>query len=153
MRSLTWTFALLALWSTAVPAANAANAANAAASAPATEATKLSTQYSDWAGGRANAESLVAGLRNAAPITLVTNAPDRSVSIAGFTPSAPMSYGAVGTALSNAQRALSRIGVTQPNAEQIQAALIGGEVKTSRGGTAVVKGSVASRGAGPVASR
>ena len=29
----------------------------------------------------------------------------------------------------------------------------GGEVKTARGGTAIVKGSVASRGAGPVASR
>lgn len=135
-------------------AATFAVAANAtAASAPATEATKLTTQYSDWAGGRSNADSLVAGLRNAAPITLVTNGPDRAVSIAGFTPSAPMSYGAVGTALSNAQHSLARIGVTKPNAEQIQAALIGGEVKTARGGTTVVKGSVASRGAGPVASR
>jgi hypothetical protein len=138
----------LSIAATFVLAANAT-----AASAPATDATKLSTQYSDWAGGRSNADSLVAGLRNAAPITLVTNGPDRSVSIAGFTPSAPMSYGAVGTALSNAQRSLSRIGVTRPNAEQIQAALIGGEVKTARGGTAVVKGSVAPRGTGPVASR
>ncbi|MGZ5037322.1 MAG: hypothetical protein ACXWG1_13205 [Usitatibacter sp.] len=135
-------------------AATLAVAANAmAASAPATEATKLSSQYSDWAGGRSNAESLVAGLRNAAPITLVTSGPDHSASIAGFTPSAPLSYDAVKAALSNAQRSLARVGVSKPNAEQIQAALIGGEVKTARGGTAVVKGSIASRGAGPLASR
>jgi hypothetical protein len=92
-------------------------------------------------------------LRNAAPITLVTNGPDRSVSIAGFTPSAPMGYDSVKAALANAQRSLARVGVSHPNAEQIQAALIGGEVKTARGGTAVVKGSIAARGSGPLASR
>ena len=139
------------LANTAPRLAVAANAT--AASAPATEATKLSAQYSDWAGGRSNADSLVAGLRNAEPITLVTNGPDRNVSLAGFTPSTPMSYGAVASTLSNAQRSLARIGVAKPNAEQIQAALVGGEVKTASGEIAVVKGSVAARGAGRVASR
>jgi hypothetical protein len=129
----------------------AANAM-AAPSAPA-EANRLTSQYSEWAGGRSNADSLVAGLRNGVPITLVTNGADRSVSIAGFTPAAPMSYGTVSAALANAQRSLSRIGIAKPSAEQIQAALIGGEVTNAKGDTIAVKGSVAPRGASPVASR
>ena len=124
-----------------------------AATSPANDATRLSSQYTEWAGGRSNADSLVAGLRNGAPITLVTNGADRSVSLAGFTPTASMSYGNVNAALSNAQHSLARIGITKPTAEQIQAALIGGEVTTSSGATKLVKGSVAPRGTAPVASR
>ena len=135
-------------------AASLALAGNAmAASAPATDATRISSQYSEWAGGRSNAEALVAGLRNGAPITLVTNGANRSVSLAGFTPIASMSYGNVNTALANAQRSLARAGITKPTAEQIQAALIGGEVTTASGATTLVKGSVAPRGTTPVASR
>ena len=134
-------------------AASLAVAANAmAAPAPATEATRLSSQYAEWAGGRSNADSLVAGLRNGAPVTIVTNGSDRAVSLAGFTPSAPMSYGNVASALASAQRSLSRLGIPKPNAEQIQAALIGGEITTPKGSTVAVKGSVAARGA-PIASR
>ena len=135
-------------------AASLAFAASAmAASAPSTDASRLTTQYSQWAGGQSNADSLVAGLRNGAPVTLVTNGSDRSVSIAGFTPSGPMSFGAVASALSNAQRTLSRLGIANPTAEQIQAALIGGEIMTSSGALVDVRGSVNARGAGPVASR
>jgi hypothetical protein len=129
-----------------------ASSAMAASLAP-TEATKLSSQYSDWAGGKSNADSLIAGLRNGAPITLVTNGSDRSVSIAGFTPASSMSYGSVGNALSSAQRSLSKLGIAKPNAEQIQAALIGGEITTAQGSTIAMKGSVAPRGSSPVASR
>ena len=125
-----------------------------AATAPQSEAGHLSAQYSDWAGGKNNADSLVSGLRSGAPVTLVTNGADRSVSIAGFTPAAPMSQGAVNSALANAQRSLARLGITRPNAEQIQAALIGGEVTTSTGAVVAMRGSVPARGAsGPVASR
>ena len=136
-------------------AASLAFAAGAvAAPAPQTDAARLSTQYSEWAGGQSNSDALVAGLRNGAPVTLVTNGADRSVSIAGFTPTGPMSYGAVGSALANAQRSLARLGITRPNAEQIQAALIGGEVATSNGALVSVRGSVNARGGtGPVASR
>jgi hypothetical protein len=131
-------------------AASLAMVGNAmAASAPATDATRISAQYAEWAGGRSNADSLVAGLRNGAPITLVTNGPDRSVSIAGFTPTTSMRYGNVTTVLSNAQRSLARLGVVKPTAEQIQAALIGGEVTTSSGATTLVRGSVAPRGSAP----
>jgi len=60
----------------------------------------------------------------------------------------------VGNALNNAQRSLSRLGITHPSAEQIQAALIGGEIATANGSVVPVKGSVAARGGtGPVASR
>jgi hypothetical protein len=51
-----------------------------AASIPTNEATRFSSQYSEWAGGRANAESLVAGLRNGVAITLVTHGPNRGIS-------------------------------------------------------------------------
>ena len=124
-----------------------------AATAPATDATRLSSQYSEWAGGRSNSDSLVAGLRNGTPVTLVTNGSNRTVSLAGFTPSGTMSYASVSSALSSAQRSLARVGIDKPSAEQIQAALIGGEVTTKSGATTMVKGSVASRGATPVASR
>jgi hypothetical protein len=126
-----------------------------AATAPSSESTRLTAQYSEWAGGKSNADALVAGLRNGAPITIVTSGPDRSKSIAGFTPAAPMSYGNVSAALGNAQRSLARLGISKPNAEQIQAALIGGEVTTSSGGSAMVRGSVAPRAGtpAPVASR
>ena len=82
-----------------------------AASAPTTEATRLTSQYAEWAGGKSNADALVAGLRNGAPVTLVTNGAGRSVSIAGFTPSASMSYGNVGAALASAQHSLARLGI------------------------------------------
>jgi hypothetical protein len=121
-----------------------------AASAPVTEATRLTSQYSEWAGGKSNADALVAGLRNGAPITLVTNGADRSVSIAGFTPSASMSYGNVSAALGTAKHSLARLGISKPTADQIQAALIGGEVTLANGSTTMLRGSVAS---GPVATR
>jgi len=128
-------------------AASLAFAANAmAAAAPATEASRITNEYSDWAGGRSNAESIVAGLRNGAPVTIVTNSPDRRVSIAGFTPASSMSYGHVASALAGAQHSLSRLGIRKPDAEQIQAALIGGEISTASGGTTVMKGSVVARG-------
>jgi hypothetical protein len=136
-------------------AASLAFAAGAmAATAPQTDASRLAAQYSEWAGGQSNAESLIAGLRTGASVTLVTNGADRSVSIAGFTPTGPMSFGAVSGALSNAQRSLGKLGITRPNAEQIQAALIGGEVTTSSGSLVAIRGSVNARGGtGPVASR
>ncbi len=125
-----------------------------AATAPQTEASRLAARYSDWAGGKSNADSLVAGLRGGSPVTLVTNGAGRGISIAGFTPTSPMSFGAVNGALSNAQRSLSRVGITRPTAEQIQAALIGGEVTTSSGTLVAIRGSVNARGgAGPIASR
>src|SRR5687768_13251023 len=109
---------------------------------------QLSSQYASWAGGKSNADAIVAGLRNGAPVTLVTTGPAQSVSLAGFTPSGAMTYREVRSALAAAQQTLGRMGIAKPTAEQIQAALIGGDIA----GRPVV-GVVPARTTGPVASR
>jgi hypothetical protein len=130
-------------------------AATAMAATVANDSARLSTQYSDWAGGKSNAEALITGLHGGSPITIVTPGPKNTVSIAGFTPSSSLSYSGVGSALGNAQRSLSRLGINHPTAEQIQAALIGGEIVLPSGTTTLVRGSVSPRGGepGPVAIR
>jgi osmotically-inducible protein OsmY len=129
-------------------AASLALAANAMAATRApVDAARLSSQYSDWAGGKTNADAIVSGMRTGSSVTIVTSGRDRNVSIAGFTPSARMSEASIAGSLANAQRSLARLGITQPNAEQIQAALIGGEILLPNGSSAVLRGTVAARGA------
>jgi hypothetical protein len=134
-------------------------AASFALASPAMAATsgdtgRIASQYSSWAGSPANAEALVNGLRNGTAVTLVTHGAGNGRSIAGFTPAGPMSYGNVNSALRNAQRSLSRMGIANPSAEQIQAALIGGEVELANGKTRELRGTVAARGGNPqLASR
>jgi hypothetical protein len=120
-----------------------------AASAPAGDTARIASQYSSWAGSRANAEALITGLRNGSTVSLVTTGPDRGVHLAGFTPAGSMSAANINSALAGAQRSLSRIGITQPTAEQIQAALIGGEVELPNGKTQALRGTVAVRGGNP----
>ena len=136
-------------------AASLGFAASATAATVANDSSRLSTQYSDWAGGKSNADALITGLHGGSPITLVTPGPNNTVSIAGFTPSAALSHSAVGSALANAQRSLARLGISHPTAEQIQSALIGGEIVLPSGNTTLVRGSVSPRGGdtGPVAVR
>jgi hypothetical protein len=125
-----------------------------AAPAPASDTSRIASQYSSWAGSRANAEALVNGLHNGSPITIVTGGADRNMSLAGFSPSSTMSYDNVNKALLNAQRALARAGIAKPTAEQIQAALIGGEVELPNGRVQSLRGTVAARGGNPqVAAR
>jgi hypothetical protein len=132
-------------------AATVALAATSALAAPATaqQAQGLTSQYAGWAGSAENAQSLVNGLRNGTSIMIVTREPGRRVSLAGFTPSRSMSDSEVSEALASARRELSRLGIQRPTAEQIQAALIGGEVE-SQGRVVSVRGQVDT---GPVASR
>jgi hypothetical protein len=136
-------------------AASLAAASSAmAATAPSGDSSRIVSQYSTWAGSRANSEALVNGLRHGTTITLVTTAPDRSVSLAGFTPASPLSEGEIGQALSGAQHALHRVGVAHPTAEQIQAALIGGDIAAANGRTQSLPALVAVRGGSArVASR
>jgi hypothetical protein len=117
-----------------------------AAPAPANDGSRIAAHYSTWAGSRANADALVAGLRHGTTITLVTNPGERSMNLAGFTPTAPMGYDRVDRALSEARRSLARVGITHPTAEQIQAALVGGEVALSGGRTQVLSGTVSAGG-------
>src|SRR5260221_528583 len=104
-----------------------------AAPLSALDAASLSSRYSDWAGGKANAEALVSGLIRGSSIALVTRGPDRTVSLAGFTAAAPLSYSEAESALAGARRRLDGLGIARPSAEQIQAALIGGDITTPSG--------------------
>jgi len=117
-----------------------------AAELPAGDYARLSSQYAGWAGGKSNADALVGGMRSGSSITLVTTGGGRSVSLAGFTPSAPMSYGQISSALAGARESLSRLGIGNPTAEQIQAALIGGDIEVADGRTRQLAGVLLPRG-------
>jgi hypothetical protein len=132
-------------------AATVAAAAAPAFAAPASaqHAQGLASQYAAWAGSPENAQSLVNGMRSGTSITLVTRQPGSRMSLAGFTPSHRMTDDEIFSALASARRELSRLGIQHPTAEQIQAALIGGEVE-SNGRLVSIRGQV---GTGPVASR
>jgi hypothetical protein len=102
----------------------------------------LASQYATWAGSKGNADALVQGLRSGSSITISTVRADGTTSLAGFTPRASMTPAEVGAALQRARASLSRLGIDKPSAEQIQAALIGGEVELRDGATTMVNGSV-----------
>ena len=104
----------------------------------------LSSQYANWAGGKSNADSLVNGLQSGKSVMLTTLNPNNTRSLAGFTPPAPMSPEEVSAALAKARSTLASLGIKQPSADQIQAALIGGEVELGNGRARMVQGSVTS---------
>src|SRR5260221_14416367 len=123
------------------------------AEVPGGDFARLSSQYAGWAGGKANADALIGGLRSGAPVTLVTASRGSAVSMAGFTPAAPMTYGEVRSALAAARQTLARFGIANPTAEEIQAALIGGDVTLRNGASRSVAGVIGPRGTAPVAMR
>ena len=100
--------------------------------------TKLATQFSSFAGSEANAQSLIAGLRNGEPVTLATpvSQGQTSPAVTIDTPTRPMGYGNVTISLALARQQLAIHGITQPTPQQIQAALTGGTVTTGSGATA-----------------
>jgi len=73
---------------------------------------------------------------------LVTQGPDNTRSLAGFTPQSKMSTEEIASALARAKSTLAGMGVRQPTADQIQAALIGGDVALAGGRAKAVQGSV-----------
>lgn len=138
--------------STAATAAPAPTATSPAPS-PTPESSRLAERFAMFAGSKANADALVSGMRSGSSITLVTSGSDRQVSLAGFTPPAAMTDAQIQSALANAQRSLTRLGIQKPNAEQIQAALIGGEVTQPNGNVAVVQGQFQVAGVQPASGR
>ena len=106
------------------------------------DANRIASKYSSWAGGKSNADSIVNGLQNGTTVMLATKGADNTRSLAGFTPPAAMSAEEVDAALSRARSTLASMGIRNPNADQIQAALIGGEVTLSNGRTRSVQGAV-----------
>ena len=89
---------------------------------------KISGDFTDFAGSSENANALVTGLRNGSEITITTQY-DNVSSTATFTsPTGKTGYGNVFISLSLAQQQLADLGITQPSAEQIQTALLGGNI-------------------------
>lgn len=122
-----------------------------------TEATKLATRYSDFAGSDANALALVDGLRNGESVTLdttstVKNADGTTSTVITPTTFQPathkMGYGNVNIALALAQDELTKAGVTDPTAAEIEAALNGGSITSASGETQTFQGVLALRAQG-----
>lgn len=90
----------------------------------------ISGRFGTFAGSDENLQSLATGLRHGTEITLVGSG-DESLS---FTPpTRPMGYGNVTHALNLASRQLAAAGITDPTAEEIHAAMLGGTVTTPDG--------------------
>lgn len=87
---------------------------------------RLVAEFTPWLGSREDTEDLVNMLR--------TGQPTRPTGAAGVGPSTgPMGYGEARLALKLAQGTLAQQGVTQPNTEQLRAALHGGAADTPAG--------------------
>ena len=129
----------------AISFASAMGVASHAFAIPADEGTRIASQYATWLGGRSNADALVNALRTGNSVTLVTQGPNNSKSVAGFTAQTTMTPAEIGAALASAKSTLARMGIKQPSAEQIQVALIGGEITPASGKPKLVQGSVALR--------
>lgn len=141
---------LTALAATAFAASDGTTATN-------TESTRLASTYTTFAGSDANADALVDGLRNGTSITLETTTtttnPDGTTSTA-TTPSTfqpatgKLGYGNVNIVLALAQNQLAAMGITDPTADEIEAALNGGTVTLADGSTQTLEGVLALRAQG-----
>jgi transcriptional regulator len=98
---------------------------------------RLGDRFEAFAGSEENGEALVKALHDGTAVTLTTTVNGETTTVT-FTPSTgQMSYGNVSLALALAQEQLLKLGITQPTAAEIQAALAGGSVTTGTGSTAV----------------
>lgn len=105
--------------------------------------SRLSTSFTNLAGSRGNAVTLVTALRTGTEVTLLA-APEGGtgdpVATTFTPPTRPMGWGNVSHSLSLAQASLARLGITNPTNAELQAALLGGEVTASDGSVATLDG-------------
>ena len=102
-------------------------------------ASKIASNFASLAGSEENALALVNALRTGEPVRL-TYAPTGTATtptvVTVDPPTGNMGWGNVKISLALAQDQLSRLGITNPTAEQLQAALNGGAVRvTNANGT------------------
>ena len=103
--------------------------------------SRISSDFSSFAGSTANSDALVSGLRNGAPITLTsTDAKGATTSTTFTPPTGKMGYGNVYISMSLAKQQLAAAGITEPTAQQLEAALMGGTVTNSSGQTTTMTG-------------
>ena len=92
-----------------------------------------SPQLVAFAGSDANLQALVAGLSLGQPVTLVTQAGAGQLQIVTFTPPGVLGAADTARALEQARTNLISRGVSQPSAQQIAVALVGGSLVTGAG--------------------
>ncbi len=110
----------------------AAGSPSGASSAQSALSSRLADRYASFAGSQANALALVDGLRSGTSIILdSTSAAGTQTTIAPATRA--MGFGEVNITLALAQAELTKLGITDPTPQQIQAALDGGALTTSTG--------------------
>lgn len=118
------------------------------------ESTRLSTQFTTFAGSDTNAQALVDGLHSGSSITLTetvagTNGAPSTTTTTTFTPdTGKMGYGNVRIALSLAEASLTKAGITDPTAAELEAALNGGTLVLADGTSIDLNGVLAERAAG-----
>ena len=124
----------------ATPLAIAQTTGGTATTAPnagqALVATKIASNFATLAGSTDNALALVNALRNGTDVTLTSTVPPPegsteppTTTTTTFTPpTGKMGWGEVKHALALAQDSLARAGIANPTAEQLQAALNGGDI-------------------------
>jgi len=106
-------------------------------------ATRLSTSFATVAGSQENALALVNALRKGTEVTLLAppeGGTGDAVATTFTPPTKPMGWGNVSHSLSLAQDSLTRLGITNPTNEQLQAALMGGDVTAADGSTVTLRG-------------
>jgi len=114
--------------------ADEAGMMNPMASAQATD--RISDHFVTFAGGEVNATALVNGLHDGTAVTLTSTANGQTTTTNITPPTGPMGYGNVFLSLALAEAELTKLGITQPTAADVQAALTGGSVTTGSGATA-----------------
>ena len=101
-------------------------------------------RFGAFAGSTENLQSLATGLRHGTEITLVGTGGE---SLSFTPPTRPMGYGNISHALDLSSRQLAALGITDPTAEEIRAAMLGGTV-TTPDGEATLQGVLALRSQG-----
>ena len=87
---------------------------------------RTATDFSSFY-GQDNSQALATGLRSGSAITLTSQATDGSISTTTFTPpTGKMGNGEVYISMALAQQQLTAAGITNPTAQQTQAAMMGG---------------------------
>lgn len=134
----------------------ATSSTGATSSSPATAekpGNTLVTGFTDLAGSRENASSLVHGLRTGSAITLTYPAGTTPiVASTTFTPGTrPMGYGNIRIALSLARVQLAKQGIVNPTPEQLRGALIGPSGTTAGASPGILQMRAAGMGWGQIA--
>jgi len=99
-----------------------------------TVTTKFAGDFAEFSGSQENAEALITGLRNGAPIVLTgtsTGSGTTDMTTTITPPTKPMGYGNTYISLSLAKAQLAQYGITEPTPEQLEAALTGGTFTTT----------------------